>query len=214
MPIPTTYTELKTEIANWLKRDDLTNDIPTMIAIAEQKINNDSNIRPSEASTTVTTTSGQNYTTLPSGFKDIISLIYTNSEYENPTKATLSDIDNYRNANVTGIPSFYAISDSNFEWDLKASGSYSLSVRYYKKWDIATDSTNSLLTNNFAIYLYGALAESGVFLRHPQLSVWQKEYKDALSHLEYNTSKVSKSPLGVDPGVRNYRSGFDINKGY
>ena len=35
----TTYSELKTAVANWLNRDDLTSNIPEFIALAEAAIN-------------------------------------------------------------------------------------------------------------------------------------------------------------------------------
>ena len=44
------YTELKTAVANWLDRDDLTDRIPEFIALAESRFNRLLRIRAMESS--------------------------------------------------------------------------------------------------------------------------------------------------------------------
>ena len=68
MTIPTAFIGLKTEVLNWLNRPDLTSDVATFIAFGEADINLVSRLSQQETTAAVTTTSSQNYTTLPTGF--------------------------------------------------------------------------------------------------------------------------------------------------
>jgi hypothetical protein len=63
-----TYTELKTAIADWLDRGDLTANIPDFITLAEARVNRELRIRPQEVRSTMTTTAGNRYHALPGGY--------------------------------------------------------------------------------------------------------------------------------------------------
>jgi hypothetical protein len=214
MAIPTNYAELQTEIANWLKRNDLTNDIPGFISLAEQRINNEDAIIFQEATSNITTTIGQDFTALPSGFKEVRSLTYTTSNFENPTKVDLASLENYRNVNISGVPRFFAISKSNFEWDVLATSAFNMTCKYYKEWDIAADNTNFLLTNYYGVYLFAALEEAAIFIRHPQLVVWERKAQKSIDRLRRNSAVREKAPLAIDPALVTQHGTYNINSGY
>ena len=62
------YTELKTAVANWLDRDDLTDRIPEFIALAESRFNRLLRIRAMESKQTASTVAGQQNLALPARF--------------------------------------------------------------------------------------------------------------------------------------------------
>jgi hypothetical protein len=62
------YTELKTAVANWLDRDDLTARIPEFIALAEARFNRVLRIRAMESKQTASTVAGQQNLALPARF--------------------------------------------------------------------------------------------------------------------------------------------------
>src|SRR6266487_2180870 len=71
------YSELKTALANWLARNDLTSRIPEFIALFESSAGRRLATRRQEVSTSVTNTAGT--APLPSDFAECRSLIWTGS---------------------------------------------------------------------------------------------------------------------------------------
>jgi hypothetical protein len=69
----TNYGELKTAVANWLKRGDLTSRIPEFIALAEDRINKKLRVRAMEASATLVLSATTTVDTV-GGTGDVITL--------------------------------------------------------------------------------------------------------------------------------------------
>ncbi len=67
------YGELKTAIANWAERDDLTSRIPEFIALAEDRIALDLRVRPMETSADITISAQT--AALPTGFLGVRRLV-------------------------------------------------------------------------------------------------------------------------------------------
>ena len=77
-----TYANLKTEIANYLNRSDLTSYLDTFIDLAESRLARDLRVREMEAvDTSITTVSGTQSYTLPTGYLEMryvmFNLIHT-----------------------------------------------------------------------------------------------------------------------------------------
>jgi hypothetical protein len=61
---------------------------------------------------------------------------------------------------------------------------YELLMHYFKKWDIATDSTNWLLTNYPDVYLYGALIDADLHVQDKELlAEWRGMFKEGIKDL-------------------------------
>ena len=67
----TTYTELKTAIANFLARSDLTDRIPEFISLAESRMSRELETRSQEKRATALTTSGDEFISLPTDLRRI-----------------------------------------------------------------------------------------------------------------------------------------------
>lgn len=215
MGIPTNYTELQAEIANWLKRDDLTDDITSFIAYGEADINKIAKISDQEVEAAVNTTAGQEYTALPSGFLAHISLTYNDNLYDNPVKVELSKLDDCKDYTVESTPQFFAISNNRYYWDCLPNDVYNLTSRHWKKWDIAGDDTNWLLTNYPDVYLFTALKYGMRFVRHPKVADYAIYAKDALDALEYQSAKLKRANLRMDDALLvKQNKDFNIYKGY
>jgi len=213
MAIPQDYNDLIAEIANWLNRDDLNDDIPSFIKYAEQEINRVSSLSNQETLSTVLTVAGQEYSLVPTGFKEIISLIYSNNSILPLQKVDLKDLDEYKSLNVSGRPQFYAISDGKLFWDILPDAVYSMVARYWKKWDIITDQVNWLLLDNPDAYVYGGLSQGGNFIDHPKQQQWDAKFKEILGQIEYQSSKLKKATLRCDPAMVRPRL-YDIRRDY
>ena len=66
-----TYSELKTSVANYLNRDDLTSLIPTFIQLTETRLNRELRVRANMVRAETTTTASTAFYNLPS---DLIEL--------------------------------------------------------------------------------------------------------------------------------------------
>ncbi len=129
----TTYSELKTSIADYLNRADLTSIIPTFIALAEAQINRD--VRHWSMENRATTSFDGQYGTRPSDWVATIRMHLTG----NGTKAMnlisqQAMAEKRANDNDTaGTPMFYAHSESQFELYPTHDQATTAEILYYQK---------------------------------------------------------------------------------
>ena len=76
-----TYAELKTSIANFLARDDLTAQIPDFIQLAEGRMSRELETREQEKRSTATLTSGDEYIALPTDMREVREVKLNTSPY-------------------------------------------------------------------------------------------------------------------------------------
>ncbi|MEK9654394.1 MAG: hypothetical protein VW202_01710, partial [Halieaceae bacterium] len=84
-----TYSELKTSIANFLARDDLTAQIPNFIQLAEARIGRELETREQEKRATAALEVGDEYIALPTDLREVREVkLNTNPitvlEYQSP----------------------------------------------------------------------------------------------------------------------------------
>lgn len=181
-----TYSELKTAIANWLHRADLTAYVPDFIALAESRLNRELRLRSMEARATATLTDG--YIQLPTGYLEMRNLqINTDPvrflEYRTPLQIDYE----YPSQNSSGIPKVYTIVGDEIQIVPKPDSGYTVEMAYHKKFDALSDSatTNWLLTNAPDLYLFGSLIEAEPFLKNDKRVVlWEAKYRNAIDALQ------------------------------
>ncbi|MBA2412580.1 MAG: hypothetical protein H0V63_07105 [Burkholderiaceae bacterium] len=174
-----TYAELQTSVATFMRRSDLTTLIPDYIALAEAEINRRVRVRAAMDTTTLSLAAAGYSVALPAGFLEEIELNYVDGTYS-LMRAPWAVIDASRvTAQVTGRPGQYGVTDSTIEFDFVADAAYSLKLRYYKRWSLATDLTNWLLTNHPDVYLFGAIHEAALHLVDADVATFAKAKRDA-----------------------------------
>ncbi len=180
------YSNLKTSIANYLNRDDLTSFIPDFIALAESRMNNELRVREMETiDTSITTSAGTQAYTLPTGFIEAKYVLFKSDpntilQY----KATTDFFSKFNESVASGKPSFFTIIGDKINLGVKPDSATSLEIGFFKKLSALSDSntTNSILTNYPDLYLFASLAESSPFLMQDErLQVFAGLYKEALS---------------------------------
>jgi hypothetical protein len=178
-----TFTELKTAVANWLDRDDLTNRIPEFVTLAEDTLNKRVRIRAMENRATATINS--EYSSLPTGFLEMRNFQLNTSPKQTLRFVTPEYIDTFWAGSTTGQPRVYTFIGGEIQVAPSPDGSYTAEMDYYKKWDIATDTTNWLLTNAPSAYLYGSLLQAEPFLRNDKrIQVWREMFERSLADIE------------------------------
>lgn len=156
-----TYSTLKSDIAAYLHRNDLTVVIPTFISLAEAAMFRELDIKSTEVSAAGTTTGG--YGTLPLDFSSIskISVSYQGSsrllDYA-PQGWIPSDVD--------AFPKYYTLETDRIRIYGASDGqAYTL---YYKPVISPlsdTVTTNWLLDNAPDLYLYSSCLEAANYIR-------------------------------------------------
>ena len=180
----TTYAELKTAVASWLQRSDLTSRIPEFIAMAEDRIGLDLRVRAMETNSDITISAQT--AALPTGFVRQ-RRIYINTDNRSLDFYPSADFWIRAGSNEIGEPSIYTVEGDNFVFGpYPSSGSYTAKVLYYKKFDaLSSDSdTNWLLTNARGLLLYGALVEASPYLEDDSRTMtWAALYEDLLERV-------------------------------
>ena len=178
-----TYDELKTAVANWLHRDDLTARVPEFIQIGEGVLNR--KLRTVDMETRATTTTGttSRFIGLPTGFLEMRSMFV-----QDPAKELIYlPPDALRSAIIsetdTAEPGYFTIKDE-IELNCIPSTALTLEQHYLKKYDIATDSTNWLLTNYPELYLHSALAAAVFYIMDdPRLGTIKSLLSEGIAEL-------------------------------
>jgi hypothetical protein len=198
----TTYALLKTTIANYLNRTDLTSYLGDFITLTESRLNRELRVREMvNTDTSTTTVAGTQSYSLPSGFLEASAVIYQSNPYR--TLRFMANGDFYRQYNVTqtsGLPTFFTIVGEKILLGVAPDSAETLQIDFYKTLTPLSESntTNSILTNYPELYLYGALAESSPFLMQDErLNTWAGLYKEALANANLSSQKgsITSSPM-------------------
>lgn len=201
-----TYANLKTELASWLDRTDLTSQIDTFIDLCEAKLSREVRVRAMLKRATATLTTSTKYLALPTGYKAMkILRLLTNPptvlRQVNETELTA------RLAAETGQPLYFSIHEE-IEFDRVPDDEYSVELIYYCALTALSDSNTSnwILANAPDLYLYGSLIAAEPFLDNDErIATWKTFYKEGVDalNLEDMRSRTSgpqiSKPMGPTP---------------
>ena len=203
----TNYTNLQTSIADFLNRDDLTSVIPTFIQLAEADMNRQVRHWKMESRSTGTQDAGDQYMQIPSDWLETIRLHLTGSGTSALTltsRAAMADI-RAKNEDISTVkPYYYTHADGQFELYPTPTEATDFELLYYQKIpDLATNSTNWLLTDAPDVYLYGALLHSAPYLAEDaRVAVWAQMYSAAVSNVNRASEQARYSGSGMTLKVR------------
>jgi hypothetical protein len=180
----TTYTTLQTALIAALHRADLTSSIPDFITLCEDKVNRRLRLRGME--TRVTASISAEYLSLPTGFLAMKNLQLNTTPRTPINYATPDFLDfKYPDTTLRGTPKFFTFIGGEIQLAPYPDTTYTAEMDYYKKFDLATDSTNWLLTNSPRIYYYGSLMEASAFLKDDKrVALWAALFEGALKEVE------------------------------
>ena len=197
-----TYDNLKSEIASFLNRDDLTANIDTFIDLAETRHARDLRIREMEAvSTSITTVAGTQSYDLPTGYLELRYAMLQTSPYTMLQYMTPADFFRvYNEGEGTGMPVYYTIVGKKIYLGHSPDSANVLELGFIQRATALSSSntTNDILTNFPDLYLYGSLAETSPFLMQDErLAVWSSLYKEGVrtANESAQRGRVSAAPL-------------------
>ena len=203
-----TYAELKTAIASWLDRSDLTDVIPDFITLAETRHKRDFKIRRMETRVTANTIANTEYYTLPDNYVAMRN-IKLNTDTKTPLEFLTPEImDRLQAGSQTGCPKAYSIKGNDIQIRPIPDGIYEIEIAYYKTFTPLSDSntTNDMLTHHPDVYLYGALVEAEPYLMNDKrIDVWAGYYdrakKDIIDSNERDRHSGTAPVTRIDYGL-------------
>ena len=212
-----TYTELKSTIANWLNRSDLTSEISDdFIKLVEADLNAKLRIRQMEQIDTITFNSETE--TVPTGFIAVRSFyILSGGTKYHLNYITPANLFAIKGGSTTGLPRVYTIESDNgveqFRFAPSPDTTYTGYLQYYKAFTPLSsgNASNYILASHPSVYLYGSLFHAANFIGgidQAQVQNWIAMYQTALERLESNDQQDS---FGGSPVVQNTDVGTDLS---
>jgi hypothetical protein len=206
MPI-TTYAELKTNIAEFLNRDDLASISSTFISLAEDDLN--LRLRHWRQEKRSTAEIDTQYSAIPADMLEIIRF-YTTSGDTRPleliSQAEMLD-RKFRNLNTSGQPAYYALTAGEIEVYPVPDGTYTSELYYYSRIPALSDSNTSnwVLDYYSSAYLYGSLIHSAPYLKDDaRIQVWAALYQSAIDAINTEGEKAKYGGSGRRMKIRAY----------
>jgi len=202
-----TYTELKTSIASWLNRDDLTSVIPDFISLAEAGINRD--LRHYKMIERADATLDSRYVQMPADWMETVRFSITSGDTYRLELVSRDDMLEYRQktADTSGRPRFYANIGDTIEVFPTPDADYTMQLQYYAKTPALSDSnaSNWLLLDAPDVYLYGTLIQSAPYLQDDaRTQTWAALYAAALQSLQKASDDTRFAGSGLRMRVTSY----------
>lgn len=192
----TDYATLKSTIADYLNRADLTSQIDTFVQFAEADLN--TRLRTREMIKRSRTTSDNEYVALPIDWLEGLNLQIVGGK--SPLRyVTLDEADQIKKQQLYVNVAAYSLMDGAIELVPEPGQNVEIEMVYYAEIPpLIANTTNWLLTRAPDVYLYGALTHAAPFLMDDQrIAVFGSVYLQRVEALnaEAQKSTHSGSPL-------------------
>ena len=189
-----TYAELKTAIANYLNRSDLTSDLDTFIDNVEAELNR--RLRTKDMIKRATATADSQYLAVPTDWMEAINVEITSNDFSPLFQQSIESLDVYRksNNNSVGQPVYYAMVDDSIELAPTPDGQYTLQLTYYAKISALSSSntSNFVSVSHPDVYLYGALKHASIFLMEDErIPMFTQQFEKALEEMRLEQEKAA-----------------------
>ena len=188
-----TYDELKTNIANFLNRSDLTNQLDFFIDATEAEFNR--RLRVKDMIKRATATADSQYLSLPTDWLEAINVQIDGSNFTPLMQQSIESLDIYRKSidNVSSRPVYFALVDNTIELVPTPDASYTLQLTYYGTIDALSDSnTSNFISNSYPdAYLYGALKHASIYLMEDdRVALFTSQFEKALEEMRMEQEKA------------------------
>jgi hypothetical protein len=166
-----TYNDLKTQVAAWMARSDLTANIPDFITLFEAAAARKLRVRPMEAQTTLSTSSG--VAALPTDYLGFRRVTWNGSPQIDLTYRHPTVLKSLYPTGASGTPADFTIEASSLI--LRPMDDTGIDFLYIAKTPALNTALNWLYTNHFDAYLFGTLAEAKLFIEDADAAqVWKQ----------------------------------------
>lgn len=200
----TDYSSLKTSVASYLARSDLTNQIPDFIRLAEERLARDLRTRKMLVVARADTTGNDSTVGLPTDFLEMRDIHVRTTPVQSLTYRSPNAFFAGSRTTDIGKPIDYTILSSEIQFAPVPDTAYSIQMLYYAKPTLLSDSntSNVFLANYPDALLYAALGEAEPYLMNDaRLQTWAALYDRSITAI--NTADQS-SEYGGQPMSMSY----------
>lgn len=180
----TTYAELKTAVANWLNRSNLTSRIPEFISLGEAMLWRD--LRIKEIEKRVTASISTEFFDIPTNFIEMRNIEIATDPLRKLDYMPPEQIDVFYPTNTTGKPKVYSIHGEEFQVKPIPDASYTVNMTYWYRLTAfsADNDTNNLLTRYPGLYLYSSLVAATPYVDDEEdKQTWMTLYENEVNSL-------------------------------
>lgn len=203
----TTYNELKSSVADWLNRTDLTAVVPDFISLAEAQI--ERTLRTRQMIVRATASIDTEYSAVPADFLETKSIKLNTSPV---TALAFESIDALDQLKATayiaaGKPQYFGIVGGQIRVLPVPDSTYTAELTYYAKLTklSSTVATNWLLAQAPDVYLYGALMQAAPYLKDDaRITVWSSIYMKGLEELQIADDRSATSGGAIMARARTF----------
>jgi len=183
----TSYNELKTSVADWLNRTDLTAVVPDFIALAEAQI--ERTLRTRQMIIRAIASIDTEYSAVPADFLETKSIKLNTNPVTPLAFESIDAMDIMKGTmyQAAGKPQYFSIVGGQIRVLPVPDAAYSAELTYYSKLTklSSTVATNWLLAQAPDVYLYGALMQAAPYLKDDaRIPVWASIYTKGLEELQ------------------------------
>lgn len=192
----TSYSELRSSIADWLNRGDLTAVIPDFISLAEAQMERrlPTQKMVKRANATIDTP----FSAIPADLLSVKSLVLTSTAPVQPLVfLTEDELDakkyTYRS---TGKPLYFALVGNQIEVLPAPDTGYTAEITYVATLPKLSDSNTSnwVLARHPDVYLYGSLLQAAPYLRDDErVGLWSSQYQAAIEDMLVQNERAAFS---------------------
>jgi hypothetical protein len=202
-----TYSDLKTAIANYLARTDLTDQIPDFIRFAEIRLRRELRIRQMLKTVTTSTTGGDSTVELPSDFLEVRDFVVDTNPIQPLTYSSPSTFSRNSRRTESGKPIDYTIMALEFELAPTPDSNYTLELLYFAAPTYLSDSntSNVFMANAPDALLYASLLEAEPYIMNDaRIQTWGSMYNRAIETLNISDQQGQYSgvPLAMKVSLR------------
>ena len=202
-----TYSDLKTALANFSNRADLTTVIPDFIAVAHSEINRDLRDHPRMQKRIPEFPIGAEYVALPEDFSELRA-IYVNGS---PRSELAIQYDNWVSGSTSAKPRYVTIVGSEGVQDREMlrlgpppDGSYTATLEYIAKLPALVNSNdhNWVLDLHPGAYLYGSLVQLAAYIKDAETGAgYEALYQKAVAGIlrAAHRTRALGPPLRTQP---------------
>lgn len=181
------YTDLRTEVADWLAKSNLTNAIPGLIQNWEEKFYRQPKNFGRWMELPLQETIASSVIAVPGAYLGL-KIAYVDGQKRPPLdRVSLKNLyGRFPRAIDTGVPLFIARDTTNFVFGPAPDSDYTIKGVYWAKPTVlrnaASDAcTHWLILNAPDLVLYGCLLQAQPYLRNDvRVALWQSMYSEAL----------------------------------
>lgn len=194
------YDKLRSDIARWINRTDLGDDIPGFIVNAEARINTDLRVRQMLETATLDVVDGKS-ASLPDGWLEFKLVTAADGT---PMKFMTPEDRQQRAPWASGDVRFFTPLGTRVQFLPEAGTAFTVESLFYKRLvPLATNGSNWLLLEKPNVYLYAALAEASLFLKKPDdANRWGGLYAGLVGAMNEESEKASHSGSSLRVRVR------------